>query len=227
MGPSIEGTLRTAIEKIQQHPVSLDAASRTDAGVHADAQLVTFSTPQLRKDPASFLLSLNCLLPPSIRVLDVVEEADDFHPSLSAEGKIYHYWLANGVVLPPKWRWTTWHTPGALDLALMHEAARLLIGTHNFAAFCNELSNTHFSDTYRTLTAINISQYEDNRLCIHISGTNFLYKMVRNIVGTLVYIGRRRLSIEMLHRLLENGIRAEAGVTAPAQGLTLHKVLYS
>lgn len=226
MGPSIESTLRSAIEQIQQHPVQLDAASRTDAGVHAEAQYVTFTTPLLRKEPFAFLLSLNALLPPSIRVLDVAYADEGFHPTLQALGKEYHYWLAYGPVMQPKWRWTTWHTPGILDINLMREAANILVGTHDFAAFCNELLQRNFSDTVRTITSINIQEYENQHLCIKVAGTHFLYKMVRNIAGTLVYVGRGRISPETVRQLLQGSDRTRAGMTAPAHGLTLHKVFY-
>lgn len=226
MGPSVEGTLRAVIEQIQQHPVQLQAASRTDAGVHADAQVATFETEALRKDPDNFLLSCNALLPPSIRILEVEKVRKEFHPSLQTTGKEYHYWLTYGTVLLPKLRWTTWHTPGELDFPKMEKAAEILTGTHDFAAFCNERPQKHYSDTIRTINDIRFETNAGQLLCIKISGTNFLYKMVRNLVGTLIYVGRGKLTLEELPHLLQGGVRAQAGVTAPAHGLTLHKVFY-
>lgn len=224
--PSIEGTLQQAIERIQQHPVKLDAASRTDAGVHAEGQIVNFRTPFLKKYPDEFLHSANSLLPPDIRILDIALAPDDFHPTLNAVGKTYHYLLSNAPILLPKHRWTTWHYPHTLDIDLIKKAADDLIGTHDFGAFCNQRSETHYAHTIRTLTSLSIDQHPEGVLKFVIEGNNFLYNMVRIIVGTLAYVGRGLISLEAHKNLLKNPSRPQAGITAPARGLCLYKVHY-
>lgn len=223
---SIEGILRTAVEKIQQHPVELMAASRTDTGVHAEGQVVTFKTPCLRKKPSQFLLSLNALLPAAIRVLDVSQTALSFHPTLDALKKEYHYFACYAPVCLPRMQGTTWHTPGDLNISLMQRAAALLIGTHDFSAFCNSFGKALYANTWRTLIDIEICSLDNSLIKFRVTGTNFLYKMVRNIVGTLVYIGRNKLSLEDLQRLIQGRKRSEAGITAPPHGLTLYQIFY-
>lgn len=224
--PSIEKTLRLTLEKILQHPVTLEAASRTDAGVHAEGQVVTFSSPCLRKSPDKFILSLNALLPPSIRGLSLEEVEGTFHPTLAARGKEYHYKVCFGPVMSPHQRWTTWHTPGPLNITSMQKACELMTGTHDFAAFCNILSERQFTSTFRTLQCVELDLINMHTLNIRVMGESFLYKMVRNIAGTLVYVGRGKIDLNSVPSLLKGGKRPEAGVTAPAHGLTLVRVFY-
>lgn len=225
IAPSIEGALKAVIEQIQQHHVQLLAASRTDAGVHAEGQVVTFEAHVLRKEPNEFLLSLNALLPPDIRVISIENVPTTFHPTLDAQSKEYHYRLCFGPILMPLQRWTTWHFPTQLNVDLMQEAAACLVGNHDFSAFCNELAETNYTDTYRTLYKVEIEQQESNLLfkCV---GANFMYRMVRNLVGTLVYVGNGKISLQDFKGLLKGKDRTHAGITAPAHGLTLFKVRY-
>lgn len=225
MGSSIEGTLQFVIEQILQHPVTLQAASRTDAGVHAKGQIVNFFTPkQLNFD--QFKKSLNALLPKSIIVLNVFKAPASFHPTLSSAGKEYRYYVCNGVTQLPWHQNFSWHTYYPLDLEKMKKASLLLLGTHDFGSFCNVKKNETYTNTVRTLSSIEISSLEEMRLCFKIIGTSFLYKMVRNIVGTLVYIGRGKLTLCDLSKLLKTTDRTQAGITAPSCGLFLTKVFY-
>lgn len=228
-GPSIEGTLRIALEQIQQHPVVLQAASRTDAGVHAAGQVVNFTTERLRKPLFQLVGSLNRLLPPAIRVLDAVIAPLDFHPTVDARGKEYHYSLCYGPFQLPVRRWTSWHYPYSLDVAAMRRAAAHLVGTHDFAAFCTHLPKQRYPDTVRTLWRFDIEEIQPQHLRFCISGSQFLYKMVRTLVGTLLPFGRRLQSPDAIAELLQASTRgrAYAGVTAPAHGLTLYRVFYN
>lgn len=215
--PSIEGTLRKTIEQIVQHPISLEAASRTDSGVHARGQVVTFTSNPL---PTNKLhASLNRLLPQDISILSLETATQKFHPSLNAKEKIYIYTIHNSPIPSPFLRRSAWHIPQQLDLNKMRIAATHLIGTHDFRSFT--------SDTYdnytRTITSIHI-EHIDTTLTIRVTGTSFLYKMVRNIVGTLVEIGRgKRTDISYI---LASQSRIHAGVCAPPHGLELKAVLY-
>lgn len=222
-GPTIEGTLRPILEMIYQEKFTLQAASRTDRGVHAEGQVVNFF-PSKEKDLDRLKISLNQLLPNTIQVksLSIVEEA--FHPTLDVLGKEYHYHLSLGSAQSPFRRHYSWHHPLPLDLPLMEEAAKHFIGTHDFSSFCNA-SDQKPENAVRTLESITLHQ-EGETLRIAVKGNHFLYKMVRNIVGTLVYVGNGRLSLEDVKGLLDQKDRTFAGVTAPAHGLILKRVFY-
>lgn len=226
MGPSIEETLQGVIEQIVQHPAPLQAVSRTDAGVHAKGQVVNFLTSKTQLDLNKFCLSLNSLLPKDIVVLQAELAPASFHPTLDCIGKEYHYFICFGPTQLPENRFYSWHVPYNLNLDNMHQALPMLIGTHHFASFCNVKKNAHYTDDIREIRALDLLQIEKQRLCIRVSGNHFLYKMVRNLVGTLVDIGRGKMSPEHLPAILQSKSRPQAGVTAPAHGLFLYRAFY-
>lgn len=225
-GHTVEKTLREACEQILRHPVTLQAASRTDAGVHAEGQVVNFLTSRLDIDLTTLQEGLNALTPPDMAVLKLWEAADDFHPTLHNGGKIYHYHVSHAQVQLPLRRHIEWHYPGSLNVPLMHEAALALVGTHNFQAFCNTRKNLHYETFVRTLLRVDIVELGQEQLRFELEGTSFLFRMARNIVGTLVYIGSGRLPAPIIPTLLKSGNRTEAGMTAPAHGLILNRVLF-
>lgn len=219
--PGIEAILKEKLETLLQHPVRIQAASRTDKGVHAKEQVVNvFSYNQLN------IKALRSMLPKAITLLDCTEKEIPFHPTLAAKGKEYHYFVCNGMTQLPWHRHTSWHVPYPLTMSAMEEAAHHLIGTHDFAAFCNQKQGEVYTDTVRTIRALTINPLEENRLCFKIEGTSFLYKMVRNIVGTLVYVGRGKMETGSLPSLLRKKDRTQIGVCAPACGLFLTRVFY-
>lgn len=225
--PNIESELEKLLEQILQHPITLQAASRTDRGVHADAQVINFHTPKEALDLPKLQYSLNRLLPDDIRILALFEApTPTFHATLDATKKEYSYRIVYSKTLMPFYRFTHWHFPYALDIALMKKAGAFFLGEHDFVAFKNRKKEKKVRPTTRTLYDIEIESLEEERLLIRITGNNFLYKMMRNIVGTLAYVGCGKITLEALQKILENGIRADAGITAPACGLTLHKVYY-
>ncbi len=126
----------------------------------------------------------------------------------------------------PQDRHYSWHFPYALDIDLMRRAAVILEGTHDFSAFTNQKKNETYENHVRTVDAIRIDANGKDRLKITVSGQNFLYKMVRNLVGTLVYVGVGKITLEEVKAILENKNRTLAGVTAPALGLRLKKIHY-
>lgn len=225
MGSSIEETLQGVLERILQHKITLQAASRTDAGVHAEGQVVNFFTNR-PINISKLLIGINSLLPKDIVVLGISEEKPDFHPTLHAIKKEYHYTLSIDRMQMPHDRLTAWHFPYALNIELMRSAALFLNGRHDFAAFCNVKKNSHYSHKVREISEIYFDELPFSRLRIHIQGSNFLYKMVRNIVGTLVYVGCGKISLESIPNILLGCDRTKAGVTAPSHGLTLHKIFY-
>lgn len=224
LGPSIEESLQKVLEQILQEKITLQAASRTDAGVHAEGQCVNFLTAKSIA-PEKLHKSVNALLPPSIAVLSIEEVPLDFHPTLDNAGKEYHYWICNTPVQKPKNRFTSWHVPYPIDCAQMSSSAQCLLGTHDFSAFCNEyalLSKNPICNLY----AITIESTCDSRILFKITGDRFLFRMVRNLVGTLVYIGLGKIASDTLPTILESKERSQGGVTAPAHGLHLMQVFY-
>jgi len=225
LGKTVEGSLETALNQILNEKVKLQAAGRTDAGVHAEGQSVNFFTTKKNLSLPKLQLGLNALLPPSIAVLHIEEKPLSFHPTLDSEGKEYRYLICNGPYQLPKHRFFSWHVPKDLNENLIREAATELIGTRDFSAFCNELP-VNQKNPICTLHAIEIRKIEPDRWQFSIIGDRFLYKMVRNLTGTLVYVGTGKIKPSQIKEILSNKKRALAGVTAPAHGLHLFRVFY-
>ena len=219
-GPSIQEELEKALAQILRHPVELQAASRTDAGVHAEGQVVNFFT-EVEIPFEKLQKSLNGILPTDISVLKIEEAPGAFHPTLDSRGKEYHYSICLGPTQLPFYRNFSWHYTYPVNIEEMKKAAHYLKGKHDFSAFTNERQENYV----REIFDIVIESF-DHRLKIRVSGNNFLYKMVRNIVGTLIYVGCGKLSAEDIPAILTSKDRTEAGVTAPALGLVLKEVIY-
>jgi tRNA pseudouridine38-40 synthase len=226
MGPSVEESLQCVIEKILQEKIVLQAASRTDAGVHALGQVVNFITRKQNFNTQKFLVSLNSLLPKDISVISVHIAKENFHPTLDNKGKTYHYSVCFGVSQLPQNRFYSWHYPHELNLTLMQEGAQIFIGKHDFTSFCNSKKNASYKNHVREISEILIEQEPGKKITFKITGNHFLYKMVRNIVGTLIYVGRGLILKQNLLEIISDKNRSGAGVTAPAHGLTLYKVIY-
>lgn len=225
-GPSIEETLENVLSKILQEKIHLQAASRTDSNVHAEGQSVNFFT---QKDPLSLkklLLGINALLPPSIVALNIQEKPLSFHPTLDNLGKEYQYFVCNTPYQNPKHRFFSWHVKVPLKLDIMKEASEHLLGTHDFSAFCNQRSLLIDKDPICTLYSIKIDLLDSKRLRFSITGNRFLYKMMRNLVGTLIYVGQGKITPSEVKEIILQKKRALAGVTAPAHGLYLVQVFY-
>lgn len=221
MGPSIEEELEKALEQLLQKKIVLQAASRTDRGVHAQGQVVNFFTDRLLD-----FREINALLPPDIRILTLAEVSSSFHPTLDVIEKTYSYAISPADFQNPFERHYSWHVFHPLNVALMKEAALLIEGTHDFQGFTNRKLNDTYKNTTRTVNKIEFFEYPDDYLKIQITGIHFMYKMVRNIIGTLVFIGCKKLPIHVIHDVLNNKNRALAGITSPAHGLTLINIKY-
>ncbi|MFN0065022.1 MAG: tRNA pseudouridine(38-40) synthase TruA [Chlamydiales bacterium] len=225
-GPSVEALLSSALEQILQHPVTLQAASRTDRGVHAEGQIVNFFTDRTL-NLSTLHFSLNSLLPYSIRVLHVEEKPLTFHPTSDVVGKEYLYFVCYARWQLPKHSAFSWHFPYPLDIPKMKEAATLLEGTHDFSAFCNNHPEKEGQEKTCHLFCIKLLPLAGKRLQISVVGDRFLYKMTRNIVGTLCYVGRGDIAPTDISHILRGKNRPQAGITAPALGLTLNRVFYN
>lgn len=224
-GLSIQTLVQRALETILRHPIALTGSGRTDAGVHAEGQTAHFDTATLLC-LSRLRISTNALLPPDIRLLEANEVPDEFHARYSAKGKIYHYHLQLARESNPTTR--LYRTPifGPFDRNALAKAALAFLGTHDFAAFANEAyKGAAAKDSIRTLTRLDIVE-EPGGLRLEFEGDGFLYKMVRNIVGTLIEVAKGQRSPEEISQLFIERDRKKAGPTAPPQGLFLMQVLY-
>jgi tRNA pseudouridine38-40 synthase len=219
---TVQGTLGDAVEAMVHHPVDLHASSRTDAGVHARAMPVTFETP--RTIPAiGFESGLNTHLPFDLSVLSVREIPLGWRPREHSVAKTYTYELQLGARRAITHHRTWWLKQARLDLAAMRDAAKLLCGEHDFAAFRARGCNAN--STQRALHRITLPDPDaDEVVSIEVIGNAFLRNMVRIIVGTLVEVGVGRRPAEWVGEVLAGRDRTRGGPTAPACGLTLTEV---
>ena len=198
-------------------------SGRTDAGVHAKAQVANCSFGT-QLTTATLLRALNANLPVDIRVLRVQEVDARFHARFSAKGKEYRYQIDCGAVADPFLRAYAWHHPRPLNVAAMRRAARLLKGRHDFAALsANPMRPVE--TTVRTISKLSVTK-RGNLLTIAVVADGFLYKMVRSIVGALVKVGEGRMTVEELQKLVKAKKRTALVETAPAHGLFLWRVFY-
>lgn len=221
-GPSIQQLVEDALGQIVREKVVLHSSGRTDAGVHARAMIAHFRT-ECNFPLVAFREGVNRFLPDDIAIQDVAEESDDFHARFSADSKWYRYCIYNAPVRSPAYTRTSWHIRQDLDFAAMEEAARALVGMHDFAAF--RTSNCDARTTEREIYSLNL-QRDGELMIIDVRGSGFLRHMVRIIVGTLVEIGLQRRPITDIPRLLHREPGLRAGVNAPPQGLCLMEVYY-
>jgi len=220
--PTVQGELERALSELTGAAHRVQASGRTDAGVHALAQVVNFHTGSDLPLKA-FLHGVNSFLPDDIRVRNVAEMPLDFDSRRSAVGKTYLYRIYADPAPPVLLRSFTWWIYNNLDIEEMKRGAVLLIGIHDFAGFRS--AGCDSKTTIREITAVSVTR-EENLISIEITGSGFLRNMVRIIVGTLVEIGQGRRSADSIRELLKEGDRGKAGITAPSQGLLLKEVFY-
>jgi tRNA pseudouridine38-40 synthase len=259
---TVQGTLASAIGRITGEKVLPQGSGRTDAGVHALAQVVTFVT-ESSVPAANFVKVLNDILPVSVRVLEAKEVGADFHARKSARGKTYRYRIYRGAICPPFLARYVWHYPFPLDEQAMIRAASLVEGEHDFTSFaavdpernaspapvpdnsagaCPERSRRgppafaygENASRREVTPASNIRrifssswQRQEDEFVYTVKGSGFLHHMVRNLVGTLILVGKGTLQEKDVTRILEAHNRSAAGATAPASGLFLVGVEYS
>lgn len=224
-GTSIQGLLEDALSDLDGGPVAVAGAGRTDSGVHALGQVASLTIARTI-DAASLVGAINARLPEPVRVLEATEVDGAFHARFLAHGKTYRYRVWNAAVMSPFERRYAWHVAGpAFDVDAMAAAARLFEGRHDFAAM--QAAGSEVQTAERTVVSSRIAHASDRALITYeISGDGFLRHMVRNIVGTLVEVGRGRQSVAWVGDVLASNDRARAGPTAPPQGLFLVRVDY-
>jgi tRNA pseudouridine38-40 synthase len=219
---TVQGLLEEKVHELLAETVEVRGAGRTDAGVHAEGQVANLSL-QSRIPTGGLLRGLNTILPPDLALVDVAEVAPEFDARFSARGKIYRYRIWNHFVRSPKHARTSWHVRRPLDLSAMRAAAALLCGEHDFRGF--RASDCDRRNTVRLIRRFDVAR-QGALVEIEVEATAFLKNMVRILAGTLADVGRGRLDAATVHRALETGDRTAAGVTAPAAGLTLVRVIY-
>ena len=223
--PTIQGVLEEIIGAIEGKPVHVAGSGRTDAGVHARAQVAAFTIDN--PIPADNLRrAINRLLPPAIRVLDAIETDANFHPRFDAIAKTYQYTIHRAPICSPfEWRYVH-HYPYPLDEDAMIAAARLFEGEHDFTAFAaSDNRDEEGKSRVRTIFSSTMARAAD-RLIYTVRGSGFLKHMVRNIVGTLIETGRRNPDAHAITTLFSADSSRKAGPTAPAKGLVLISVEY-
>ncbi|MGI6225196.1 MAG: tRNA pseudouridine(38-40) synthase TruA [Peptococcales bacterium] len=221
--PTIQGALESCLMRVLKEPSKVTGAGRTDAGVHAEGQVINFFTNT--KIPLERLpLALNCQLPEDIVIKSVEEVTSDFHAQYAALGKYYIYRIYNQRIPSVFYRRFSYFVPYGLDFEMIREACSLFVGTHNFKSF--SASGTTVKNFQRTIYSLELVQ-KDDLWEFHIQGNGFLYNMVRIIVGTLLEVGKGKRNFDSIRQALFEEDRTLAGQTAPPQGLTLKKVFYS
>ena len=245
---TVQGELASAIRRLSGENVLPQGSGRTDAGVHALAQVASFATASTIP-VENWLRALNDILPASIRVLEVIEAAPEFHARKSARAKTYRYRIYRGAICPPFLARYVWHYPYPLEESAMIAAAGVVVGEHDFTSFAavdpervermaaeenvgvGKSATTHLQTTnlqmtnVRTIFSSNWTR-EGAELIYTVRGSGFLHHMVRNLVGTFVLVGKGTLSREEFRRILDARDRTAAGPTAPASGLYLVEVEY-
>lgn len=221
-GPTIQETVELALARILGERVRVQAAGRTDAGVHALAMPAVFRTERTLPLRA-FVEGVNSHLPPDIAIQSAEEVPHDFRVIGGALNKTYRYSIYNAPLRSPLHRLTAWHVYTPLDLTAMCQAATLFIGRHDFAAFRGQ--NCTAVTSVRRIDAVDIRQ-DGPLITIDVTGGGFLKHMVRIMAGTLVDIGKGRFAPEHITSLLTTPDRCRGGVTAPPHGLCLQQVRY-
>ena len=225
---TVQGTLASAIGRITGEKVLPQGSGRTDAGVHALAQVMTFVT-ESSVPTGNFLKALNDVLPASVRVQEVSEASADFHARHSARAKTYRYRIYRESICPPFLARYVWHYPYPLDEEAMAGAAPLVVGEHDFTSFAAvDPERGRGDDSVSNVRTIFSSSWEraGEELIYTVRGSGFLHHMVRNLVGTFILVGRGTLQMEEIPQILAARQRSAAGPTAPASGLYLVSVEY-
>ena len=227
---TIQGELEKALTRITNGPVTLHGAGRTDAGVHALAMVASFHTMSLIST-ATLHKGLNSILPSAIRILHTEDVGPDFHARFSTTSKTYLYTIETGSIQSPINRLYAVHVPQKLAIKPMQRCLDLITGTHDFASFeasgSRDKNITGGRGSVRTLQEAVLNKTGKGGLQFEFTGDGFLRHMIRNIVGTVLEVGKGRKTVEEFKTILESIDRSKASVTAPAHGLFLKKIYYS
>jgi tRNA pseudouridine38-40 synthase len=222
-GPTIQGVIEEKLALLTRESVRLVGSGRTDSGVHAFEQVAHFKTKN-GMDLHSIQRALNSLLPHDIVIKEIEEAGEGFHARKQARSKVYEYRIFNQPIRSAFHRGYAWHIPQRLDWKKIREATHKLVGEHDFSSFRS--TGTPTKTAARKIFRAEWRRGRDGLVRFEIEGSGFLKQMVRAIVGTLVEVGRGKISPEEFQDILESKDRKKAGSTAPAHGLFLKEVKY-
>ena len=225
-GITVQQKVEEALKRFFPSVDRVHSSSRTDTGVHARGMVahVEVQKDEFRIGELKLRLALNAFLPDDVSVTEVKRVPDNFHARFDATGKQYRYMIWNHPALNPLQREVSWHVPRELDLLSMQEGAKFFIGDHDFRAFAVK-REYEMRSTIRVVSNCKLYKKDSMLTCL-IEGEGFLYKMCRGIVGTLVEVGLGKLKPVDIRNILKSCDRSQAGMTAPAHGLILWKVMY-
>lgn len=218
---TIQNIIEVEISALMGYGVTIDGSGRTDAGVHARGQVANVKLSRII-EIEEFSSQLNQKLPEDIQITSMELVKNGFHSRLSATGKIYRYVIDTREKPQVFTRKYTYHFPEELDVTKMKQAAKYLLGTHDYSAFCDKKEE---KSGVRTIYSIDMTQ-EKEKITIEYYGSGFLNHMVRILTGTLLEVGSGQKSVEDIKGIIESKVRANAGFTAPARGLSLEAVYY-
>jgi tRNA pseudouridine38-40 synthase len=222
---TVQGELQKALATLLCQRIHVTGSSRTDSGVHAKSHVSHFTLDD-KIDVVQLRYKLSHILPKDICLYSLEEVSMDFHARYKAVKKTYHYHMHLSPFLPPFQRLYTYHIKMPLNIEKMKEAAKIFEGEHNFSSFAHKADQgCAKSAPVKTIYRSEIIETEGG-LCFIITGSGFLHKMVRNIVGTLIDVGRGKIPLEELKNILDAQDRRKAGKTAPPHGLFLYLVEY-
>jgi tRNA pseudouridine38-40 synthase len=222
-GPTIQGMIEEKLGLLAGERIHLVGSGRTDSGTHAFGQVAHFKT-QSQMDVLSIRKALNSLLPSDIVIKKIEEVGEDFHARRQSKSKLYEYRILNRELRSAFHHGYAWHIPQKLNLKKMREATRYLIGEHDFSSF-----RSVGTPTRTAVRKVIRAEWERDRegfLYFKIEATGFLKQMVRSIIGTLVEVGKGKMTVLEFRKILESKDRKKAGPTAPAHGLFLKEVKY-
>ncbi|WDP86370.1 MAG: tRNA pseudouridine(38-40) synthase TruA [Desulfobacter sp.] len=221
--PTIQSSLESVLSVILNQDIRIHGSGRTDAGVHARAQVAHFKA-YTRIEPEVLKKGVNSLMKHPIVIKDCAPVSDEFHARYNARSKTYYYYILNRNTPCALGRDYFWHVNHALDIRAMNRCCDFLLGIHDFKAFQNTGSPKY--STTREIFKAHWEHQPEDMLVFKISASGFLKNMVRNIVGTLKDAGTGKISSEQFNEILVSSDRSLAGATAPARGLFLHQVIY-
>lgn len=219
---TIQSVLENCVEEITGVKTRVNGCSRTDAGVHAVKYCAGFVT-QSPIPAEKFSVVMNNYLPPDIRIISSSQEGEDFHPRFSTKSKEYVYTINTTPQIDVFSRNYEWQLKTKLNVKLMNEAAKYIMGEHDFCSFMT--SGPVLESTVRNVMSLRVEE-DNSKIKIHIRADGFLYNMVRIITGTLVWVGEGRITPEDVKDIIEKKDRSFAGPTAPPQGLALNEIFY-